>query len=671
MQSIDLIELLKRSEGKTLEFKQALPANTDHKGLARTLCAFANTAGGYILFGIEDKTKHIIGVPDPYMLEEKIANIIDTLITPKIIPDIEIFPYETRSILAVRIYPNSTTRPYFLKEKDLEKAYIRVGSSNRLADPQTIQELRRLGQNSTSLSFEEQPFTTLDAQAIDVEAVTRFFRSVTQIKMTDAFLSSLKLITDFQGKYVPTNAGMILFGRERESYFPNAKIKAVRFSGVVKGLKTLDSREIDSYPVDAVQEAMDFVQKHANYESEINTSSQADQWSVQRIDRWNIPIAAVREAIINAVVHADYAQKGSDIHLFIYQDRIEIENPGLLVFGLSIEDITKGISKLRNPIIGRVFNKLGFMEQYGSGIHKIIQECQRFGLETPKFEELATHFRVIIYTSPQKTPTLDEQDNIIIDVLRYQYFSNRSEGLSTKEICSRTMLAQRSTRIHLSSLVQSGFVAEIGTSATDPKKKYFLREEYARLLIFIPDNNKRREMADVLNSGILSSEKKIESIEKMLGMPAQPAPPEWKETVDLVQRFSWRNVNAFASAFGLADIKAYRDTVPRGDGSPYDFASPTFAMDYIKERNIKELEYPDKNGLVLYFDKNENPVHAGSVQETLFVTVQSKWGTFPALFKHTLRDVPSFYGSIVKFYPPIDGKDAYAFFKEWSKIGLQ
>lgn len=659
MQSTDLIELLKRQEGKTLEFKQELSSKS-HESLAHTICAFANTAGGYILFGIEDKTKYVIGVTNTQELEEKIVNIIDNYICPKIIPAIEVLPYEQQSILAVRIYPNSPVRPYYLKSKGLEKGtYIRIGSSNRLADLQNIEELKRMCKN---LSFEEEPLLELDSKVIDFEAMASCFSSIRKIRYED--LLSFRLIIEIHGKTVPTNAGMILFGKNRMQYFPNAKIKAARFPGITKdpNSKILDQKEIDSYPVIAVQEAVDFVQKHANYESEVNMGQHVERWNIQRIERWNIPMTAIREAITNAVVHSDYSQKGP-VLLFIYQDRIEIQSPGLLVLGLTIEDITRGISKLRNPIIGNIFNKLGLIEQYGSGIHEIIEECQKYGLEDPKFEEIGTHLRVTIYTLPKKTPVLDEQDNVIVDVLRYQYFTNREVGLSTREITARSNLSQRATRNHLSSLVRAGFIVEVGKSPTDPKKKYFLREEYAKIPVFMSNNKIRQALEDILNSGILTDEQKIKHITKILKYPEKPIPSEWHWK----QGYKFGNVNAFAFAFGLAGLKSYRAKIERGDNNLHSFASSLFVEEYIKSKNVKELSYPYENCLVLYFDQSGHVKHAAIVKETLSITVESKWGTFPVIFTHKLRDIPTSYGSIVKFYPPIDSNDAFVFFEKWSE----
>jgi len=125
---------------------------------------------------------------------------------------------------------------------------------------------------------------------------------------------------------------------------------------------------------------MRFVQKHMSRETVIGP--------VRHADRWTMPLVALREAIVNAIVHADYAQSGAPIRVAVFDDRIEIENPGLLPLGLTIEDIQKGVSKLRNRVIGRVFHELGLIEQWGSGIQRMTAACREAGLPTPVFEEI-------------------------------------------------------------------------------------------------------------------------------------------------------------------------------------------------------------------------------------------------------------------------------------------
>jgi ATP-dependent DNA helicase RecG len=221
-----------------------------------------------------------------------------------------------------------------------------------------------------------------------------------------------------------------------------------------------DAVEIRSYLPKAAEEAIEFVQKHSRQEVLIG--------KVRRREVWSVPPVAVREAVMNAIVHMDYAQQGSPVRVAMFDDRIEVDNPGLLPFGLTIEDIRRGVSKLRNRVIGRVFHELRLVEQWGSGIQRMTAACADAGLPAPVFEEVGTHFRVVISTVRQQRPHMDARDLRIIDALR------TNETLSTAQIAGLIGMSTRGTRTRLQSLIERGLVIEIGSGATDPRRRYAL-----------------------------------------------------------------------------------------------------------------------------------------------------------------------------------------------------
>lgn len=191
---------------------------------------------------------------------------------------------------------------------------------------------------------------------------------------------------------------------------------------------------------------------------------------VRREEHWSIPLPAVREAIINAVTHADYSQIGAPIRMLIFDDRVEIENPGILAFGLTVEDILRGVSRLRNRVIGRVFKEIGLIEQWGSGIGRMIDTCREHGLPPPEFEEVATHFRVTFRLQGSRQPQLDDISQCILDVVR------TANGVSTKEVARDAGISPRSARTRLKALVDRGLIVEVGSSPTDPKRVYLATE---------------------------------------------------------------------------------------------------------------------------------------------------------------------------------------------------
>lgn len=450
---MDLVALLRRPEGKSLEFKRDASSSA---GLLRTIIAFANTSGGTLLVGVEDGTGHVRGVEDPVALEERLANRISDSILPRILPEIEILPFRSTHVMAIRVHPSSA-RPHFLANAGLESGtFVRVGSTNRRADQALIQEMKRFSRGET---FDERPMPDLDSEAVDFRVASELFAPIRKLRRRD--LETLRLLTTHQGRTVPSVAGVLLAGPDRLAHFPDAWIQVGRFDGMDRA-RIADRMELKEGLVEAIEGAIAFVEKHSTRGAEIGR--------VRRIERWSLPPAALREAVINAVVHADYARQGAPIRLALFDDRLEVESPGLLPFGLTVADLPRGVSKLRNRAIGRVFHELGLVEQWGSGVQRMISVCRDAGLAPPHFEEIGFRFRVTLRLERVAEPVLDATDRSILKVL------DAPEGRATREVAEAIELTPRATRTRLASLVDRGLVREIGTGPKDPKRRYHLTE---------------------------------------------------------------------------------------------------------------------------------------------------------------------------------------------------
>ncbi len=452
---MDVGELLLRHEGKTLEFKRD---DSGRAGIVRTAVAFSNTSGGTILIGIADRSRDIVGVDDPLQVEERLANVLSDSIVPRIVPEIEIVPWRATHLVTVRIHPGPS-RPYRVAAEGATRGvYVRVGSTNRQADPPLIRELERV---SLGRSFDEEPMPGLAVRdAIDIDAVREAYAGIREVRTRD--LVTLRLAVETPGGRVPTVGGVLLFGRDCLAEFPDARIQAARFKGSDRSL-IVDRLDIEAHPHEAVEQALAFIRRNIDVGMELE--------GARRVDVWQYPPAALREAVVNAVVHADYSQQGGPLRIAIFDDRLEIENPGILLPGLTFDDLYDGVSRLRNRVMGRVFRDLGLIEQWGSGITRMLEACKDAGLRPPEIREVGMRFRVTFYAGKVSTPDLDELDEKVLDAL------SKSGGLSTSEIAARIGRTGRATRTRLRTLVESGYVVEIGSSANDPHRRYFIAED--------------------------------------------------------------------------------------------------------------------------------------------------------------------------------------------------
>ena len=457
---MDLIATLKRSEGKTLEFKRDL---SSPRGIVRTVVAFANTAGGVLLIGVEDKTGFVRGVADVLAAEERLANILADTVAPQVMPDIEVLPWRERHVLAAEVFP-SPRRPHRVRAEGRDGVYVRVGSTNRRADPALVDEMRRFANRQ---AYDEEPLPQLQSEAVDFRAASESFAPKRKLRRGD--LDTLGLVVRDQARKVPTVGGILLFGKgdEKERHFPDAWIQAGRFRGANRA-RIVDRRDIRGHAPALVEQATEFVVRHLSCGARIE--------GTRRQDLWSVPPVAVREAIVNAVAHADYAQRAGPTRVAVFEDRVEVESPGLLPFGLTIEELPRGISKLRNRVIARVFHELGLMETWGSGVQRMMGACDEAGCPHPVFEELPQRFRsarpggrfrVTLGVSRPRA-VVDDVDARLLGALRVQ------DSLSTAQLAAAIERTPRTTRTRLKKLVERGQVREVGTGANDPQRRYYL-----------------------------------------------------------------------------------------------------------------------------------------------------------------------------------------------------
>jgi predicted HTH transcriptional regulator len=443
-------EYLTQNESKTLEFKENAK---NLPGIVKTVIAFANTAGGILLVGVKDKTKEIIGVSDALHEEERVANAISDSVAPLIIPDIEIHTHRDRELVVIRV-PHAAG-PFYLKtEGEKQGVYIRFGSTNRIADDEMLRSLKLFSENR---SYDELPSPK---GVLDTKAVEEAFAFI-QRHPSEKQLESLGVFTEHLGTSVMTHGGVLLFGLNRLTLYPDALIRCARFKGLIKE-KIIDSMEVTSSLPSAVDEVITFIEK--------NTSTASVIGRMHRKDISEYPPFALREAVINAILHSDYSMKGCHIQIAIFDNRIEITNPGGLPFGQTIQKALQGFSKLRNRVIGRVFKELKLIEQWGSGLQRILAVCEQEGMKPPLIEEHNNQFRLTLYNEHSKPRQLGTWEKVIL-----KHMTNHP-SITTKEAAKIWKVSDRTARTRLKTMIESGRLQRIATSEKDPFATFVMKK---------------------------------------------------------------------------------------------------------------------------------------------------------------------------------------------------
>ncbi len=204
------------------------------------------------------------------------------------------------------------------------------------------------------------------------------------------------------GEVVPTNAGILFFGRDPQQFIIQAEVVCVLYRDALGVGGYVDRKIITGTTQELIDEAEVFLNKH------MTVGAKIEGW--KRIDLPDYPIEALREAVVNAVIHRDYSRRGESIRVFYYADRIEIHSPGLLLPGITVEQMQRGnvSSKLRNPVLAGLLRDIpGYMERVGSGIRLMLNETKRMGLPPPVFKE-QSEFVVTFRKAPATKATRQE-----------------------------------------------------------------------------------------------------------------------------------------------------------------------------------------------------------------------------------------------------------------------
>lgn len=342
----------------------------ERRRLIETVVAFANGSGGRILLGVGED-REVVGIPDDSLfgIRDAVVDSVRRHCHPSIVPEMYTVSFGDRNVLVVEVRAGGEC-PYFIKSEGMERGtYIRVGGTSVPADPDTIKILQMRGRK---LAFDVMECPSVPIRRPELEELCQRL-SAYRLPITPEKLESFDVIKKRGRGYTATNAYALLTSNP----FLHARVQCARFRGT-DDLVFVDSVDLEGDVVSQIENAVAFVLKHLDMGSRIQ--------GLVREDFYEIPVVAVREAVVNAVVHREYMMEDSSIFVKVFDDRVDIESPGLPL-GLDVHDVMSGRSKIRNQALASVFKAMGLIERYGGGVRRMVEACISAGLQPPEFIE--------------------------------------------------------------------------------------------------------------------------------------------------------------------------------------------------------------------------------------------------------------------------------------------
>lgn len=331
-------------ESETIELKQELTKN-----IKKEIVALANSKGGTIYIGIKDNGE-ILGLDNAHKDVESLSSMIKDGIITDLVPysNIEIVKIDNKEIIALHI-TSAPNKPYYIAEKGLKPSgvYLRLGSSSINATDEIIKKM--IAENNT-ISFEADISSNQD---LTFEYAKKKFED-NNINFNKSKYKTLKLLA--KNKF----SNLALLISEQNPY----TIKCAIFDGKNKTIFK-DRKEFGGSCIKQIDDAFEYLNLINRTSSTIN--------GLIRIDKKDYPVFSLREALLNSIIHRSYYFSGS-ILLSIFDDRIEINSIGGLLDTLTLKDIYSGVSESRNPNLAELFHRLNYVENYGTGIERIMNE---------------------------------------------------------------------------------------------------------------------------------------------------------------------------------------------------------------------------------------------------------------------------------------------------------
>ena len=427
-------------ESATLEFKAAVPKNDQ---IIKTIVAFCNQKGGKLVLGVEDNGT-VIGLPndDVAHLMESLEAAIFQAASPPILPLVSAKRVGDKSLVIVEV-SQGMNPPYYRTNEGVEKGtYIRLGRNTLRAGADMIEELRlrARGRHFDSLAVHHS-----DLENLDQERIVTFLK-LRKIPSNHAFseqiCKSYSMIAEEHGQIYATVSGLLLFCDHPQHFFPEAFTICTHYRGT-SGRDVTATRDCTGPLFEQFHDAFDWVLSRLNRSFKIS--------GARREEHFEIPEKAIREMILNALIHRNYRIPGPN-KIAIYDDRIEIFSPGTFPGPLRVDELTLGTTYVRNYAISRIFREAQYVEKLGSGFITLFDSYRSRGLKSPEVIEGPNFVKCILPREKSKAAPNHQ-------ILRL--FESMT-AITTRDVTEHCKISRAGAKRKLDELIRSGLIVRRG-----------------------------------------------------------------------------------------------------------------------------------------------------------------------------------------------------------------
>lgn len=443
------------NESSILEFKQTIPENNQ---IIKTVIGFCNRNGGKLILGIEaDGAIH--GIPEEQIqqLMEYLNKTIFEASSPPIIPAIYSQRIGDKSLLIIEV-SSGMNKPYYIKSDGLDKGtYVRLGRSTVRATADMIEELKW---QSRGRSFDMLPVYHAKEEDLDKKKILEFLRSRKSSKInivSSEILSSYDLMTEEHSSAYPTAGGILLFGKNPQKFFSEAMILCTHFSGI-NGRKAISSIDCTGTLFEQFDTAYNFIISRLGHSFSIH--------GPKRKEELEIPETALREVVLNAIVHRNY-HINAPTKIAIYDNRIEVFSPGVFPGPLDTHNLKMGLTYIRNKIICKVFREAGYIEKLGSGFITLFESYEKKQLYPPEVIE-GENFIKCILPRFSFSSQLYKADNEIQKIVA---LFEITEEIAISDVMKALHLSRPTAGRRLAQLTKQGILEQIGESKATRYRK--------------------------------------------------------------------------------------------------------------------------------------------------------------------------------------------------------